>query len=348
MFAHKLVTLLDMEIKKALECMPPANQIATSVVNKAYPKGLSPEERAGVSNWSFSLKEGKGGKEHITFSVMMPKTIDQLILKLGELNAPREIVYPKNGGTYVSGDGSCSNYDASVTLLYNHFCFVKHNERLEEDLNLLKRKLVLLRAFLPKEPTTFDECFAADRYVSTRPDLQSNTYLGAVLQVWTEFTSLSKVIIPKFSEPISSWLPQAEEGPVPYIELLHRLPNGLRSVERILQVVEERTRGPIRALSYAVAKEFGLIIPSLQNMAFEKAPMKGNAWLTLVRQWRKDGVIPRLAAGTATTIVERSEVLLKSIRKANKYWWAIVSSVDSSHGSTGGLIGSSSGLDRDG
>jgi hypothetical protein len=330
LYAHRLLQLLDMEIQKALNGLPSPNVLGTYVARQGIPKGLCLTDRATVSNISYNTKKvrrrGKEVDEH-NFTVMMPKTIPQLVTKLEELNAPRVITYPNNGGTYISGDGSSQHYDGSVTLLYNQFCFNKHNEKYEEELNLLKRRVILLKCFLPTEPTTLGELFAADRYVCSRPELKSNTILGAVLNVWTEFTGLSKAIVPNFSESINTWLPQIEEGPVPYIEILHRLPNGLKSIERILCLIEERTRGPIRALGYAMAKEFGIIIPSLHNMAFEKASMKGNSWLTLVRQWRKDGTISRLFSGTATTIVEQSEVLARAINRARKYWLPIASSV---------------------
>jgi hypothetical protein len=255
---------------------------------------------------------------------MLPRSIAELVSKLEGLNPKREIVYPKGAGTYVSGDGSCSNYDASVSLIYNQYCFSKQNERILDDINLLKRKLVLLKAFLPKLPMFAHEVSAADSYVSTRPDFESSSIFGATLKVWADFTALPKAINPQFEKSINTWLPLSEEGPVPYIEIIHKLPGGMRSVERYLTIVEERTRGPIRALGYALAREFGIIIPNLQNMAFEKAPMKGNSWLTLVRQWRKDGNISRLYSGSALTEIETSEVLLRAIRKARNNWWAMV------------------------
>lgn len=328
--AFKLIQLLDMDIQKVLDSIPSPNTLSSSPTRNPTkgPGGKSIldilQERASVSGISFKIDNDKKRGERLVFTTMLPKSLPQLIEKLEGLNPKREIVYPKGAGTYVSGDGTCSNFDSSVSILYNQFCFAKHNERIEDEVNLLKRKLILLRAFLPKLPTTMDEVYAADRYVSTRPDLESSTILGAVCKVWTDFTALPKVISADFSASMNSWLPQSEEGPVPYVEILHKLPGSMRSVEKILQVMEERSRGPIRALGYAVAREFGIIIPSLQNMAFEKAPMKGNSWLTLVRQWRKEGNESRLFAGTALTMVETSEVLLRSIRKARNYWLEVV------------------------
>lgn len=341
--AWKLLQFLDMEVQKVIDSIPSPNTLGTMRAEGASSRKRAEiiTSRAQVSGISFrSEKDSKGG-ERITFTTMLPRNLKELVETIVSRDAQRIVVYPKgtghfaSGATYVSGDGSNSNYDASATLLYNQYCFFKHNESIEEEANLFKRKLVILRSFLPNLPTSLDEVLAADRYVSTRPDLKSNTYLGAVLQVWADFTELPKVIRPDFGTGISTWLPQAVEGQVPYVEILHKLPGSMRSVEKVLTIIEERSRGPIRALGYALAREFGIILPQLHNMAFEKAPMKGNAWLSLVRQWRRDGNISRLYAGSALTVVENSEVLLKAISKARKYWWAMVRVGDALHGSSG-------------
>jgi hypothetical protein len=321
--AFRLIQLLDMEVQKVIDGIPSPNTLGT-----LCPKDIARQvlcNRADVSGISWATKTvGPRKEERIVFSTMLPRSIAELVSKLEGLNPVREIVYPKGAGTYVSGDGSCSNYDASVSLIYNQYCFAKQNERILDDINLLKRKLVLLKAFLPKLPMFAHEVSAADSYVGTRPDFESSSIFGAVLKVWSDFTALPKVIDPQFEKSINTWLPLSEEGPVPYIEIIHKLPGGMRSVERYLTIVEERTRGPIRALGYALAREFGIITPSLQNMAFEKAPMKGNSWLTLVRQWKRDGTMSRLYSGSALTEIETSEVLLRAIRKARYNWWAMV------------------------
>lgn len=327
--AVKLIELLDMEVQKALDRIPSPNTLTTFTGSDDRVKMLL--DRAGVSGLSYTsteIKEGREGAYRHTITVMMPRDWRGLLDKLENLNAKREIVYPKGGGTYVSGDGSPSNYDASVSLLYNHFCFNKHNEKISDELSLLKRRLVILRSFLPSYPTSIEQVFAADRYVSMRPDLNCDTYFRAALQVWADFANMSKPICPRFLDSCSEWLGDTIDPHTPYVEVIQKSLGGMRSVERYLNILEERTRGPIRALAYGVAKEFGIILPALHDMAFEKAPLKGNSWLTLVRQWKRDGNVSRLASGTALSMVENSEVLLKFIRKARYYWWAVTAEGD--------------------
>jgi hypothetical protein len=325
MFASKLVTLLDMDIQKALDSVPSRNTLGIVELENFFstPEGRVNVsdiiiEAADVSGISHAVKKHGKRDVHI-LSTMLPKTISALVEKLSGLNPMQTVTYPKGQGTYVFGDGSPENYDASVTLIYNQWCFAAHNDRVVEELELLKRKIVILKAYLRGETPLASELLAADSYIKEDSDFKADTMVGAVLEVWSEFTALPKVIVPNFSEPINTWLPQSEEGPVPYVEILHRLPNGKRSVEKILQILEERTRGPIRALGYALAREFGLILPTLHDMAFEKAPMKGNSWLTLVRQWRKEGNVSRLISGTAANSVDQGELLLRRINKA-QYW----------------------------
>jgi hypothetical protein len=329
MFASKLVTLLDMEIQKVLKGIPSRNLLGTLKQKDIWkdPKGdvdLTQQmlERADVSKVSYSLKEDRMRATY-HLSTMLPKRISDLVEKLSSLNAPQTVTYPQGQGTYVFGDGSPENYDASVTLIYNQWCFAAHNERLLEDLEGLKRKIVILKAYLRGETPLASELLAADSYIKEDSDFEANTFVGAAIEVWSEFTALPQVILPDFSSSINKWLPQAEEGPIPYIEILHRLPSGKMSVEKILQLAEERTRGPLRALGFALAKEFGLILPTLHDMAFEKAPMKGDSWLTLARKWRKEGNISRLIAGTSANLVEQGELLTRKIRKASFYWHPI-------------------------
>lgn len=342
--ASKLVTLLDMEVQKALDGIPSRNllgKLEHSAPLKFREQPTTRSQiliaRAEVSGVSYSSKEElvfnvetkkKDKVERYHLTTQLPKRISDLVEKLSGLNASQTVTWrgtkKEPGYTYTTGDGTPLDYDALVTLIYNQWCFAAHNERIQEKLEELKRSLVILKAYLRGPPSTVSEAFAADRYVSGDADFEANTYLGAAFQVWTDFTAIPKVIQPDFSVGSESWLPQSVEGPVPYIEILHRLPNGQRSIEKILTIMEERSRGPIRALGYALAKEFGIIIPSLHDMAFEKAPMKGNSWLTLVRQWRKDGKLSRLISGSALTLAERGEVLPRMIKKARNIWWSMV------------------------
>jgi len=300
-FAKELLRLLDSDIKKTLNSLLPQRSIAFYDI-----PAISDEQRTIVSglgkflrhkdlsdkrfdllpsnfirskileealeNAKFDTKEigNKDGSIRVHVHAMLPDRIGDLLDYLQYFWEPRNPLL----------------YDASTSILYAMWCFKQHNKRVEEDLEDIKRSVMVLNSLIRGESETqVAEANAAAKKMAGRFGLeQVEDVLHVALTIWARYSSLPKVIVPNLSESINTWLPGKEDIVPPVIEIA-RTPS--RKAERVLQVLEERMRGPIRALGRIIAAEFGILLPALPHLAFEKASMKGITWDTILQKVSK-------------------------------------------------------------
>jgi len=297
--SKELLRLLDIDIKKALDSLLPQRAIAyfdtpaLTDEQRGIVRGLGKFLRHGdlsdkrfsllpsdfirskileeaLENAKFDTKEigNKDGSFRTLVHAMIPENIRGLLEYLQYFWDPRSPLL----------------YDASTSILYSMYCFKQHNKKVQEDLEDIKRSVMILNSLIRdvNSEVQVAEANAAVKKMAGRFGLeQAEDVLHVALTIWARYTSCPKVIIPNLSESINTWLPGKEDIVPPVIEV-HKTPD--RKVARVLQVLEERIRGPIRALGHCVAANFGILLPALPHLAFEKASMKEGAWNKILQR----------------------------------------------------------------
>jgi hypothetical protein len=296
--SKELLRLLEMDIKKALDSLLPQRAIAyfdtpaLTDEQHAIVRGLgkflhhrdlsdkrfdllpsnfirSKILEEALENAKFDTKEigNKDGSYRTLIHATVPDRIGDLLDYLQYFWDPRSPLL----------------YDASTSILYSIWCFKQHNKKVEEDLEDLKRSVMVLKSLIRGESEVqVAEANAAVKKMAGRFGLENvEDILHVSLTMWARFTSTPKVIVPNFSESINSWLPGKVDIVPPVIEV-SKTPD--RKVARVLQVLEERIRGPIRALGSCLAANFGILLPVLPHLAFEKATMKENTWNVILQK----------------------------------------------------------------
>jgi len=300
--SKELLRLLDRDIKKALDSLLPQRAIAyfktPALTDKQHEivRGLGKFLRHGdlldkrfsslpsdfirskildeaLENAKFDTKEisNKDGSKTTYIHAMIPDNIRGLLDYLQYFWDPRSPLL----------------YDASTSILYSMYCFKQHNKKVQEDLEDIKRSVMILNSLIRdvNSEVQVAEANAAVRKMAGRFGLeQAEDVLHVALTIWTRYTSCPKTITPNFSESISTWLPGKEDIVPPVIEISK---TSDRKVARVLQALEERIRGPIRALGICLAANFGILLPDLPGLVFEKTITKNHSWKTVLQGIQK-------------------------------------------------------------